>query len=488
MGIESSAKSVWFVALTTYIGYAVLIAFGHVRDFIGSFTGRSRYNSGPARKGYAPLLQNWEDFYTRRLYHRIQDCWNRPIEGAPVSGKMKVVQRRSQDGNVTMEPLSTTRTCVNLGSYNYLGFADDWHKTCRPDVMKTLAAWPISMCASFGQGGYTSLHRQLEKDVASFLGKDDAIVYNMGFATNFLGLPSLASKGTLIVSDSLNHTSIVYGARHSGATIKVYKHHDYVGLESILRQAIVDGQDRTHRPWKKLIIVVEGIYSMEGETVDLPAVVALAKRYKAYVYLDEAHSIGALGKTGRGVCEQLGVPTSDVDIMMGTFTKSFGAMGGYIAGSSELISAIRASSAGFLVDNAMSPVVCQQVLTAFKVIKGEDGTSIGRDKLKKLHDNANYFRQRLIDMGCDVLGVADSPVIPLMIFNPTKLASFSRACLERGVASVVVAFPATPLLLGRARFCISAGHTREDLDFALAQIDEVAGEMCLRYCRSTTGS
>lgn len=143
---------------------------------------------------------------------------------------------------------------------------------------------------------------------------------------------ALASKGTLIISDSLNHTSIVAGARSSGATIRVYRHHDYAGLEGILRHAIVEGQERTHRPWKKIIIMVrgapcschvgastgtvllchrllqvEGIYSMEGEMVDLPRVVALAKRYKAYVYLDEAHSIGALGKTGRGVCEHQGV-------------------------------------------------------------------------------------------------------------------------------------------------------------------------------------
>jgi serine palmitoyltransferase len=145
-----------------------------------------------------------------------------------------------------------------------------------------------------------------------------------------LRFSALASKGTLIISDSLNHTSIVAGARSSGATIRVYRHHDYAGLEGILRHAIVEGQERTHRPWKKIIIMVrcrqvlwwrfalyflawwaplqvEGIYSMEGEMVDLPRVVALAKRYKAYIYLDEAHSIGALGKSGRGVCEHQGV-------------------------------------------------------------------------------------------------------------------------------------------------------------------------------------
>ncbi|RYG52878.1 aminotransferase class I/II-fold pyridoxal phosphate-dependent enzyme [archaeon] len=183
-------------------------------------------------------------------------------------------------------------------------------------------------------------------------------------------------------------------------------------------------------------VQVEGIYSMEGEVCRLPEIVRIAKQYKAYVYLDEAHSIGAMGATGRGICEHTGVYVylpcmrvhvviaaaihaaltgctcmrsravrvvcsnpADVDILMGTFTKSFGAMGGYIAGSRTFVDAIRSMSAGFLSDNAMAPAVCSQILTAFKVMLGEDGTDIGASKLRRLHDNANYFRSRLIEMG-----------------------------------------------------------------------------------------
>jgi serine palmitoyltransferase len=294
------------------------------------------------------------------------------------------------------------RTCVNLGSYNYLGFADDWEDTCRDDVMATAEVMPLAMCTSFAEGGYTTLHAELEAEVAEFVGKEAALIFNMGFATNALGLPCLGGKGTLLVSDNLNHNSIVTGARASGASIRVYKHNDIRGLESLLRSSIIEGQDRTHRPWRKIVILVEGIYSMEGEMCDLSAVVALAKRYRAYVYLDEAHSIGALGPSGRGLCEQKGVHPSDVDILMGTFTKSFGAMGGYIAGSRAFVEHVRASSAGFLSDNAMSPVVCQQILTAFRVMRGADGTSRGAEKLARLRDNSNYMRQRLIDMGCEV--------------------------------------------------------------------------------------
>jgi len=327
-------------------------------------------------------------------------------------------------------------TCINLGSYNYLGFADDWHETCRTSVMATSAALPLSMCTSPAEGGYTVLHETLEASVAAYVGKEAAIVFNMGFATNSLGLPCLGGKGTLLVSDNLNHNSIVTGARASGATVRVYRHDDYRGLESLLRSAVVEGQDRTHRPWRKIVILVEGIYSMEGEMCNLNAVVALAKRYKAYVYLDEAHSIGALGATGRGLCEQKGVNPADVDILMGTFTKSFGAMGGYMAGSRAFIDYVRSSSAGFLADNAMSPVVVQQILTALSVMKGEDGTHIGAEKLRRLRDNSNYMRQGLIDLGCEVYGEWDSPVIPVMIYNPTKIAAFSRECLKRGVRAV----------------------------------------------------
>jgi serine palmitoyltransferase len=201
----------------------------------------------------------------------------------------------------------SSKACLNMGSYNYLGFADDWNTTCKAEVLKSLERYPIATCTSFAEGGYTDLHRQLENVVADFVGKPAAIIFNMGYGTNFLGIPALMGKGCLIISDSLNHTSIVNGARSSGATVKVFKHNDYGNLESQLRQSIVEGQERTHRPWKKILIMVEGIYSMEGEIVDLKAVVAIAKKYKAYLYLDEAHSIGAMGKTGRGICEHAGV-------------------------------------------------------------------------------------------------------------------------------------------------------------------------------------
>jgi serine palmitoyltransferase len=453
MGHGEKESSRGFTYVTTYLGFAILSLFGHFRDFFGKLFGAGRYfgpTGAPTAKGYAPLLQDWEHFFTRRLYHRIQDCWNRPIAGPPYSNRLPVLLRTSDNGNKTMrlvtadssssaekqegEPQHSVQECINLGSYNYLGFADDWGRTCREGVLKTQDAFPTSLCTSSAEGGYTTLHRDLEALVASFVGKEAACVFNMGWATNALGLPALfGGKGTLIVSDSLNHNSIVAGARTSGAVVRVFRHNDSLSLQKLLRAAIRDGQERTHRPWRRILVAIEGIYSMEGEFCKLAEIVRVAKAHKAYVYLDEAHSIGATGLTGRGVCEHTGVDPRDVDVLMGTFTKSFGAMGGYIAADKATVALIRRRSAGFLTDNAMAPGVAQQVFSAFKVMLGRDGTKIGAEKLSALRDNANYFRKRLVDMGCDILGEPDSPVIPMLIYNPTKLAAFSRMCLERGV-------------------------------------------------------
>ncbi|OWZ05398.1 Serine palmitoyltransferase, partial [Phytophthora megakarya] len=254
-----------------------------------------------------------------------------------------------------------------------------------------------------------------------------------------------------------------------------------------LRVKIAEGQPRTHRAWKKIMVMIEGIYSMEGEIVRLREIVDVTKKYKAYIYVDEAHSIGALGKTGRGICEYAGVDPSEIDILMGTFTKSFGGMGGYIAASEEIISFIRGSSAGAIYATSLSPVIAQQILTSLNIIAGLDGTDIGRKKLDSLRENSNYFRQKLIDMGVITLGDFDSPVIPVMLYHMSKVGEYSRECLKRNLAVVTVGFPATPLLLSRVRFCISAAHTKEDMDEALKAIEEVS-EIChVRYNSHTCG-
>lgn len=390
------------------------------------------------------------------------------------------MERYSNDNNRTLFRTEKTRSCINLGSYNYLGFAAS-DEYCTPRVIQSLQKFAQSTCSSRVDGGNTVLHEELENLIARFVGKPAAMVYGMGFATNSTTLPSLIGRGGLIISDALNHSSIVAGARGSGAKVAVFSHNTPEHLEEVLREAIAEGQPRTHRPWKKIIVVIEGIYSMEGELCKLSEIVAVSKKYKAYIYLDEAHSIGAIGKTGRGVCELAGVDPADVEVMMGTFTKSFGSCGGYIAGSKELIKYLKFVSPGHLYATAMSPPAVEQVISALKVIVGEDGTNRGAKKLAQIKDNSNFFREELRKMGCEVIGDPDSPIMPIMLYNPAKIPAFSRECLKRNVAIVTVAFPATPLLLARARICISAAHTREDLQRALEVINEVSDMVHLKY-------
>jgi serine palmitoyltransferase len=536
----------WLIAYTCYLAYAILLILGQLRDLLGRIFGRSRYGNARSKK-YAPLLNNWEKTYTRRIYHRIQDCFNRPIASRPGT-RILVLERASCDGKKSFEllqkdalsprelneytssslcvpvsgPLLNThhnnsqeflaRDCLNLGSYNYLGFADDFKETCQHDVVSSLDSFSVSTNASLQTFGRTKLHDDLDSTVAAFVGKPAAICFNMGYNTNASVLPALVGgPNDLIISDALNHTSIVNGARASGAAIRTFEHDNVRDLESILRQAILLGHPRTRRPWKKILVVVEGVYSMEGEYCDLKNIVRVCKQYGAYLYLDEAHSIGAMGMTGRGIAEYCEVDPADIDIMMGTFTKSFGAMGGYIAASKEIIDYLRVQCAGSVLHTSMSPMVCQQVLTAFKVgssiavnlnlhdcatfsvcqsvthtlpcpackqvITGQDGTNIGRKKLQALRDNSNYFRMRLEQMGLQVLGQYDSPVVPVMLYHMTKIASFSRECFKRGLAIVVVGAPAVPVLECRARFCMSAAHKRCDLDWALEQLEEIV-EIC----------
>ncbi|KAK9072356.1 hypothetical protein SSX86_008790 [Deinandra increscens subsp. villosa] len=288
---------------------------------------------------------------------------------------------------VTVRRTTKVRTCFNLGSYNYLGFASS-DAYCTPRVIQSLKKYHASTCSARVDGGTTALHSELEEVVADFVRKPAAFVTGMGFVTNSAIIPVLIGK--------------------------------------------------------------------------------------AYVYLDEAHSIGAVGKTGRGVCELLGVDTDDVDIMMGTFTKSFGSCGGYIAGSKELIRYLKYTCPAHLYATSISPPAAQQIISSIKVILGEDGSSRGAQKLVQIRENINFFRSELQKMGFEVLGDNDSPIMPIMLFNPAKIPAFSRECLKRNVAVVAVSFPVTPLLLARARVCISAAHTREDMMQALKQCSSIS--------------
>lgn len=303
---------------------------GHLRDLVRNLVVAKQHT----QRGYAQIRQDYEDFYTRRAYFRIHDNWNRPICSAPDTW-IDVSERTPMNGQRPLELTGRKLHCLNLSSYNYLGFASA-DQFCTPRVLEAIERYGWATCSSRTEAGTTTVHQELDDLVARFLGKEAAVTFGMGFATNSVVIPVLVGKGCLVISDSLNHASIVAGVRGSGAKVKVFEHNDVEHLEGVLRASIAEGQPRTRRPWKKILIIVEGIYSMEGKICRLREIVKLKQRYKEYLYLDEAHSIGVLGATGRGCAEWSGVDTRDIDVMMGTFTKSFGASGGYIASDLHL--------------------------------------------------------------------------------------------------------------------------------------------------------
>lgn len=475
------ATPLW-VLISTYLNYLVLILYGHLRDILGKVFKREEYAHLRMCNGYAPLVSDFDSFYTRRLYVRIRDCWNRPITGV-ASRSVKLLDRTSDDYNKTFRLTGTTTEAINFASYNYLGFAQNTG-VCADAVEEAVKQLGPCSASPRAEAGGLSLHRQLEANVARFVGKPAAMVVSMGFATNSTTIPALVRKGCLIISDELNHSSIVFGARLSGASIRVFKHNNMDSLRALLREVISQGQPRTHRPWKKIMVIVEGLYSMEGSIVNLPALVQLRKEFGFYLYVDEAHSIGALGENGGGVCDFYGISPYHVDILMGTFTKSFGAAGGYIAADKNVIDYLRLKNHSFSYAESITPVVAQQIMTSLSVIRGDDGTNDGRKRIKQLADNSVYFAARLRQMGFIVYGDEGSPVIPLLLFNPAKIPAFSRELLKRKIAICVVGYPATPIITSRARFCLSASHTRKDLDYALEQISEVGDLLMLKVSRA----
>ena len=475
----------YYYLITTYISYLILIIFGHVRDFFGKRFKPDSYKQLREQDGFAPLNSDFDNFYIRRLQLRINDCFRRPVTGVP--GRfITLLDRASDDFNLSFRLTGTTTQTLNMASYNYLGFAQS-EGECADAAEAGIRKYGISFCSPRSDIGTSEMHVEVERQIAEFVGKEAATIHSMGFVTNATIFPALVGKGCLMISDQLNHSSIRFGARLSGALIDMYKHNDMADLERLLRERISQGQPRTHRPWRKILVAVEGLYSMEGTICNLPGLVALKKKYKFALYVDEAHSIGAVGPRGRGVCDYFGIDPAEVDILMGTFTKSFGANGGYVAGSKALVDKIRVSNAGNIYGETPTPAVLCQISSSLRIIAGEMAPGQGEERLQRLAFNSRYVRLGLKRLGFIIYGHDDSPVIPLLLYHPAKIPAFSHEMLKRKIAVVVVGYPATPLISSRVRFCVSAAHTKDDLDRLLAACDQAGEILQLKFSSGVAG-
>jgi serine palmitoyltransferase len=480
---ESDSDLPKFAVMNTYVGFALLFMGGIIGDFLHRLF--NRFFPSPTSglmttpEGYASIVDLFVELYVNHAVRSVCDIFGRLVISRP--GRVINIQERVSDNdNRTFRFTEKVLPCINLASYNYLGFSEDLPAVTE-DNLEALHLYGVGSCASPTEGGKTNMLDLLEAETARFVGKKAAVVFSMGFGTNLAGLPALFTKGTLVFSDSLNHASLVAGGKLSQASKQVFPHGDIAKLERLIRLAILEKQPKTHKPWDRIVLLVEGIYSMEGDIGLLPQFVALKKKYKLLLYVDEAHSIGAIGKTGRGVCEHFGVDPAEVDILMGTYTKSFGSIGGYIASDDEnLITYLRRGSGLTRMGCSLHSAACQQALSSLRLMDGP----IGHEKIRRIAENAAFFRAGLVKMGVAILGDDASPVIPMLIVNSSKVREFTRACLDQQIAVVGVGFPATPFIGSRARFCVSASHTKKDLQYCLDVIDQLATRNMLKYERS----
>nr|XP_045372903.1 serine palmitoyltransferase 3 isoform X2 [Camelus bactrianus] len=260
--VESFEEAPLYAVILTYMGYGIGTLFGYLRDFLRNL-GIEKCNAAVEReeqKDFVPLYQNFENFYTRNLYMRVRDNWNRPICSAP-GALFDVMERVSDDYNWTFRFTGRIiKDVINMGSYNFLGLAAKYDESMRT-VKDVLETYGLGVSSTRQEMGTLDKHKELEDLVSKFLNVEAAMVFGMGFATNSMNIPALVGKGCLILSDELNHASLVLGARLSGATIRIFKHNNMQSLEKLLRDAVIYGQPRTHRAWKKILILVEGIYS-----------------------------------------------------------------------------------------------------------------------------------------------------------------------------------------------------------------------------------
>ncbi|CDK29186.1 unnamed protein product [Kuraishia capsulata CBS 1993] len=475
----------YYILIATYLSFLILIIIGHIKDFFGRIFMPKQFEPLMEKNGYAPWYSRLESFYTRRMKVRLDDCFARKTHGAP-GRYVTCYNRFSPDYNHSFYYDGTTTDCLNLSSYNYLGFGQS-SGICTDNAVEALEQRGVSACGPRLVIGTSDLHLKCEKVVAEFVGKEDAMVFAMGYGTNAFLFSSLVNSKCLVISDSLNHASTRFGVRLSGAAVKIFPHNDIKKLEKILKDAIAQGQPKTHRPWKKILVAVEGLFSMEGDLCNLPELVELRDKYKFYLFVDEAHSIGALGPHGKGVCDYFDVDPSRVDLLMGTFTKSFGATGGYVAANKDIIQYLRKDILTNAYGETPAPAVLEQIITSLGIINGDLNGNEGQERLQRIAFNSRYLRLGLKRLGFIVYGADDSPVIPLLLYLPAKMPAISRMMYERNIAIVVTCYPATDLLTARVRFCLSSSLMKEDIDYILKACDDISKILQIKYSSGMAG-
>lgn len=351
------------------------------------------------------------------------------------------------------------RPIINLTSNNYLGFAN--HPRLKEAAKKAIDRYGVGAGAVRTIVGNMTIHEQLDQAVAAFKREEAAVVFQSGYACNMGAIQAIADTGDLIISDELNHASIIDGVRLSKADKAVYRHSDMVDLERILQER------RTQ--YRDVLIITDGVFSMDGDLAKLPEIVHLAKKYGALTYVDDAHGSGVLGESGRGTVDHFGLH-GQVDFIIGTLSKAIGAVGGYVCGSKATREWLLHRGRPILFSTSLMPAAAAAVMEAFQMLQESS------EYTNRLWENARFFKQKLVEKGFDI-GHSETPITPIMIGEEAKTMAFSKRLLERGVFVSEIVFPTVPLGKARVRCMVSALHDQEMLRQAADILADVAKEL-----------
>jgi 8-amino-7-oxononanoate synthase len=360
------------------------------------------------------------------------------------------------------------RETIMLGSNNYLGLtADDRVKQGAREALET---YGTGLTGSRLLNGTTPLHLDLERELAEWMGTEDVIVFTTGHQANAGTIGTILGPGDTVICDSADHASILDGCKLSGARLRPFRHNQMPKLEKMLERAAGDGGG--------VLVVVDGVFSMEGDLCNLPEIVELCQKHGARLMVDEAHAVGVLGDRGAGTCELFGLEDA-VDLRMGTFSKSLASCGGFIAGPADVIEYLRFASRPFIFTASAVPAAVGAALAALRVIRAD-----GPELMSKLLDNARYLRQGLRELGLVVVEPgtlpdgtdATTPVVPVVVGEDYQAALLWKALFDAGVYTNVAIHPAVPPGGALLRTSLMATHEREHLDRALEIIGKVTGE------------
>lgn len=355
-----------------------------------------------------------------------------------------------QDVVVNMEGKRT----IMLGSNNYLGLTN--HPKVIEAGVEAIKKYGSGCSGSRFLNGTLDLHVKLEREIADFLHKEEAVTFSTGFQSNLGVISAIVGRNDYMICDKENHASIYDGCKLSYGKMLRYNHNDMADLESKLKFVPKECG---------ILIITDGVFSMSGDICNLPKIVELAKKYGARVMVDDAHGLGVIGKTGRGTGEYFGME-NDIDLIMGTFSKSLASLGGYVAGKKEVIEYIKHTSRPYIFSASITPASVSSALAALNILKSEP------ERVKRLNDISEYMRKRLKENGVNIIE-SKTPIIPIYTYDDEKTFLACKMLLDRGVYVNPVVSPATPVGKSLLRTSYTANHTKEIIDEAVDKIVEV---------------